>query len=364
MIFPLLALLVASRPIVADPLLFLGTYTKSSSEGIYAYRLEQSTGKLLPLGLVAKAENPSFLAIHPNGKFLYAVDEKAQGSVVAFAINRDSGKLTELNSASTKGDDPCHLMVDSTGQFLIAVNYSSGSTIRIPILADGKLGDPGAFVKHAKPEGLPGSDPARQKDAHAHSINFSPDGRFAFVADLGRDELITYRVDQGGLTPSSVTKIEPGSGPRHFTYNPSRNTAFVINELKSTVTVLGVNSKDGTFKTRQTISTLPADFKGKSFCAEVQMHPSGKFVYGSNRGHNSITIFKYSGGKLTFVGTESTRGDWPRNFAIDPSGKFLIAENQNSNSIAVFKIDPKTGKLKPVGDTIEAGSPVCIKFLK
>jgi 6-phosphogluconolactonase len=362
---PILTLLAAWHTVAADPIVFIGTYTKPPSEGIYAFRLDEATGHLTALGLAAKVANPSFVAIHPNGKFLYAVTEASAGAVTAFSIDRSSGRLGELNRASTKGDGPCHLSVDPGGHFLIAVNYGSGSTVRIPLEADGRLGEPGAFVQHAKPEAVAGWDPERQKGPHAHSVNFSPDGRFAFVADLGRDEVITYQVDQGGLAPAGVTRIAAGSGPRHFAFHPSGKTAYVINELRSTVTVLSYEAKLGAFKERQTISTLPAGFTGTSNTAEVQVHPSGKFLYGSNRGHDSITIFKIApDGQLTFVGTEPTRGTWPRNFGIDPTGKFLIAANQNSNTIAVFKIDLNTGKLSAIGDTIPVGSPVCVRFLK
>lgn len=360
MLAPLLAVLTT---VASDPIVWIGTYTKAPSEGIYAFRLDSKTGRLAPLGLAAKVANPSFVALHPNGRFLYAVTEESTGMVTAFSITgRDKAKLAELNRVPTKGNGPCHLTVDRTGKFLIAVNYGGGSTVRIPIQDDGRLGEPSAFVQHEKP-----SAPAdRRQDApHAHSVNFSPDGRFAFVADLGRDEVITYRVDGGGLAPAQVAHLEPGSGPRHFSFHPSGKAAYVINELKSTVTVFDYEASTGKLTTRQTISSLPADFKGASYTAEVLVHPSGKFLYGSNRGHNSIAIFSIGHDhKLKFVGTESTHGEWPRNFGIDPSGHFLIAANQNSNTLAVFRIDTHTGKLAPVGDTISLGSPVCVKFQK
>ena len=361
----LITLLAAT--LALDPVVLIGTYTntKAPSEGIYAYRLDSKTGAMQPLGLAAKVASPSFVALHPNGKFAYAVTEEGPaGSVTAFAIDAGKAKLTELNRVPSKGKDPCHLNVDRSGKFLIVVNYSSGSTTRIPIGPDGRLGENSISIQHAKPAGGPGTDTKRQEGPHAHSVNYTPDGKFAMVADLGRDEMIAYKLDGGGLDAGPVTHIAAGSGPRHFAFHPSGNVAYSINELRSTVTVFDY-AGGGVLKEKQTVSALPADFKGVSYTAEVQVHPSGKFLYGSNRGHNSIAIFSIAAdGKLTFVGTESTRGKWPRNFGIDPTGQWLIAANQNSNDIAVFKIDVKTGKLTPVGDMISLSAPVCVKFLK
>jgi 6-phosphogluconolactonase len=365
MLITLLSVLFAfEAPPASGPLVFIGPYTKPPSEGIYAFRLDSKSGSLQPLGLAAKVSNPSFVAIHPNGKFLYAVSENGTGVVTAFAIDREQGKLTELNHAPSKGDGPCHLSVHRSGRFLIAVNYGSGSVTRIPIDANGRLGEATTSVQHAKPTGGPGTDPKRQEGPHAHSVNFSPDGRFAIVADLGRDELITYKVDAEGLDQAQVVRLTPGSGPRHLSFHPSGTTAYAINELKSTVSVFDYDSLDGVLKEKQTISTLPVGFKGENSTAEVLVHPSGKFLYGSNRGHNSIAMFAIEhGGKLRFIGTEPTRGEIPRNFGIDPTGRWLIAANQNSNSIVVFEIDQKTGKLKAAGDPVAVGSPVCVRFL-
>jgi len=366
MLITTLAMLVAFEAQAASgPLVFIGTYTKAPSEGIYAFRFDSKTGHMEPLGLAAKVADPSFLALHPNGKFVYAVTEQRTGMVDAFSIDRATGKLTQLNQTTSKGDGPCHLAVDRGGKFLIVVNYGSGSVTRIPIDADGRLGEPSAFDQHAKPTGGAGTDPKRQNGPHAHSVNFSPDGQFAMVADLGRDEVTSYRVDRGELQKAEVANIAPGSGPRHLAFHPSGKNAYVINELRSTVTVFDYEARSGVLKETQTISALPEGFKGESFTAEVQVHPSGRFLYGSNRGHNSIAMFAIgTGGKLRFLGAESTRGNWPRNFGIDPTGKFLIAANQNSNTLVVFSIDQSTGKLTAVGDPITVGSPVCVKFLQ
>lgn len=360
----LITMLAATLALDASgPVVFIGTYTKAPSEGIYAYRLDSKTGQLQSLGLAAKVANPSFVAFHPNGKFLYAVTEEGVGAVTAFSIDRDKAKLTKLNSMVSKGDSPCHLNVDRSGKFLIVVNYTSGSTTRIPIGSDGRLGEPSVFVQHAKPSGGPGTDPKRQEGPHAHSVNYTPDGQFAMVADLGLDEVIAYKLAGGGLDAGPVAHIAPGSGPRHFAFHPSGKTAYVINELRSTVTVFDYAGA-GVLKEKQTLSALPADFKGTSYTAEVQVHPSGKFLYGSNRGHNSIAMFAIEGdGKLRFIGTEPTRGDWPRNFGIDPTGQWMIAANERSSTITVFRIDQKTGKLTAVGEPIAVASPVCVKFL-
>jgi 6-phosphogluconolactonase len=226
------------------------------------------------------------------------------------------------------------------------------------------LGEPSAFEQHGKPAGGAGTDPKRQEGPHAHCVNFSPDGKFAMVADLGLDEVITYKVDGGGLVNVQTAHVAPGSGPRHFALSPSGKVAYVVTELKSTVVVFDFNPQTGALKEKQTISALPSDFKGTSYGAEIAVHPSGRFLYTSNRGSNSIAMFAIeNGGKLKFLGIESTRGDWPRNFGIDPTGHWMIASNQNSNTIAVFQIDQKSGKLKPVGNTVQVGSPVDIEFL-
>ena len=362
----LITLLAAAALAQEGPVVLIGTYTnaKMPSEGIYAFRLNSKTGAMQPMGVAAKVKSPSFVALHPNGKFAYAVTEEgAEGSVTAFALDKATGKLTFLNNVPSKGKDPCHLNVDKSGRFLIVVNYSSGTTTRIPLGADGKLGENSVSVLDGKPAGGPGTDPKRQETAHAHSVNYTPDGKFALVADLGLDEMISYKVDGPGLERGPVAHIAGGSGPRHFAWLPGGKVGYSINELRSTVTVYDY-AGEGVLKEKQTISALPPDFKGVSYTAEVQVHPSGKFLYGSNRGHNSIAIFSIAAdGKLTFIGTESTRGDWPRNFAIDPTGQWLIAANQNSNTMAVFKIDGKTGKLRPVGETISLGAPVCVRFL-
>jgi 6-phosphogluconolactonase len=353
-----------------DVLVYIGTYTGAKSKGIYAYRLDLSTGAMTSLGLVAETENPSFLAIHPNHYFLYAVSEmgdsgaQKDGSVTAFAIG-ETGKLRFLNQQSSGGQGPCYLVVDKTGRDVLVANYSSGSVSVIPVEPDGKLGKPSAFIQHH------GSsvDPERQKGPHAHSINVDAANRFAFAADLGLDKVLVYRFDpvKGTLLandPPSVS-VKPGAGPRHFAFHPGGHYAYVINEMHSTVTAFSYDPAAGVLKELQTISTLPEGFKAENSTAEVQVHPSGKFLYGSNRGHDSIAVFAIDPGKgtLRLVEQQSTQGKTPRNFGIDPSGRYLLAANQDSGTVVVFRIDPQNGRLSPAGQITEVPNPVCVKFL-
>jgi 6-phosphogluconolactonase len=379
--FASLLLIVLLTTFVATPalaaskyLVYVGTYTEegSKSKGIYAFRYDAATAQVTPLGLAVETTNPSFVALHPNGKFLYAVNEVGtykgpnSGGVSAFAIDKATGKLTFLNELPSRGADPCYITVDKTGKYVLVANYTGGSVIVYPILADGRLGEASAFVQHTGH----GTDPQRQEGPHAHFIDLSPDNRFAFVADLGLDELLVYKFDsaKGSLTPNDppFAKLDPGSGPRHFALRPDGNFAYVVSEMKGTVTVFANDARTGTLHSLQTISTLPKDYSGTIEDAEIQMHPSGNFVYASNRGEgNSIAVFAIdkSKGTLTPIEITSTQGKTPRSFEIDPTGKLLFAANQKSDNIVIFKIDPKTGKLTPTGQVLDVASPVCVKFL-
>jgi 6-phosphogluconolactonase len=352
-------------------LVYIGTYTRENSKGIYTCRLDAATGKLSALALAAETINPSFLTLHPNGKFLYAANEtpnyegKAGGSLTGYAIEPSTGKLTLLNTVSSRGAGPCYVAVDKSGKSLLAANYGGGSVVAVPVRDDGRLGEASAFVQHT------GSsvNPKRQQAPHAHSINLSRDNRFAVAADLGLDQLLVYAFDpvKGSLVPNdpAFAKLNPGAGPRHFAFHPDGRYGYVINELQSTVTALAYEASRGVFKEIQTITTLPENFQGNNSTAEVQVHPTGKFLYGSNRGHDSIAVFAIDSNKGTLTSIEqvSTQGKTPRNFGIDPTGSYLLAANQNSNNIVVFAIDPKTGRLTPTGQVLEVGSPVCVKFL-
>ena len=353
-------------------LLYVGTYTdKTTSKGIYAYRFNADTGKLDSLGLAAETTNPSFLAVHPNHRFLYAVNEvtnykgESSGAVSAFSIDPATGKLTLLNEVPSGGADPCYITLDKTGKYVLVANYTGGSIAAFPVLEDGRLGKASAFVQHAGH----GTNPERQEGPHAHSIDLSADNRFALVDDLGLDELLVYRFDSttGSLTPNDprFAKLDAGAGPRHFAFHPGGNFAYVVSELASAVTVFSYDEATGSLRSLQTISTLPKAFTGRNDDAEIQVHPSGKFLYASNRGHDSIAVFTIDPlkGTLTPVDDVLTQGKEPRSFEIDPTGALLFAENQNSGTIVIFRIDQKTGRLTPTGQTLEVGAPVCVKFV-
>ncbi len=347
-----------------DRIAYIGTYTRGASKGIYAYRFQPSSGKLTEIGLAAETPNPSFLAVHPNGKFLYAANETKDGTVTAFSIDAASGKLTQLNQVSAKGSGPCHVALDKTGKVLFVANYNNGSIAAYPVGADGKLGEASAAIQHT------GSsvNPQRQRGPHAHSVNVSPDNKFLLVADLGLDEILTYRIDtaKGTLTPGDppYTKIAGGSGPRHFAFDPKGKFAYVCDEMVSKVTAFTYDAAKGSLTEIETVSMVPKDFTGNNSAAEIFVHPNGRFLYASNRGHDSIVVFAIDEkkGTLTPVDWTSTQGKTPRNFAIDPTGRYLFAANQDSGNIAVFRIDAKTGKLTPTGDNLQVPFPVCVVF--
>jgi 6-phosphogluconolactonase len=348
---------------------YFGTYTsgKNSSKGIYRSVLDTETGELSAPVLAAEAENPSFIEIHPGGKFLYAVSESGDaGTVSAFAIDPDTGNLKLLNSRPSGGSGPCHVNIDRSAKNVLVTNYGSGSASVIPIKSDGSLAEPTGFVQH---EGA-SVNPQRQNGPHAHSVNLSPDNRFAFVADLGLDKIMIYKlnVEKGTITANdpAFAKVKPGAGPRHFAFGIDGRYAYVINELDGTVTAFAYEPASGTLTEIQSITTLPDGFAGSSSCAEVRVHPSGRFLYGSNRGHDSIAVYRIdpAKGTLTFVEHERAGIKTPRNFNIDPTGKFCLVANQDGNSVIVFRIDQKTGALEPTGHKISIGRPVCIRFLQ
>jgi len=352
-------------------LVYIGTYTQGESKGIYAYRFDAETGQSTSLGLAAATTNPSFLVIHPNHRFLYAVNEvadydgKASGGVSAFVIDQQTGKLTLANEVASLGADPCYVSLDNAGKYVLVANYTGGSVAVFPVMENGGLGKASAFVQHS------GSsvNPRRQEGPHAHWIGVSPDNRFAIAADLGLDELIVYPFEahQGTLAPNhhQWAKLVPGAGPRHFVFHPNGKFAYVIDELYSTIAEFSYDAAKGSLHELQTVSALPKDFGGYNDAAELQVHPTGKFLYASNRGHDSIAVFAIDAatGALTPVEYVATQGKTPRNFAIDPTGSYLFAANQDSNNIVIFRIDPQTGRLTPTGQVLEAPSPVSITFM-
>jgi 6-phosphogluconolactonase len=351
---------------------YVGTYTAegSDSKGIYAYRFESGSARLTPIGLVAETVNPSFLAVHPNHRFLYAVNEvgnyqgEKSGAVSAFAIDHASGKLTLLNQVASTGGDPCYISLDKAGKHVLVANYAGGSVAVFPVLEDGRLGEASAFVQH----GGRGTNPERQEGPHAHSIDLSPDNRFAIVDDLGLDESLVYGFDvvKGSLAVDpTIAKADNGAGPRHFAFHPNGRFAYVINEMQSAVSVFRYNQVTGGLLKLQTISSLPKDFSGHSEAAEIQVHPSGRFLYASNRGHDSIAVFSIdqNKGTLTPIEYAPTKGASPRNFEIAPDGALLFAANEKSDNIVLFKINPKSGRVTPTGKVLEMAQPVCIRFV-
>lgn len=349
--------------------LFVGTYTSGKSEGIYSYFINPDFGKLNRSNSF-KSVNPSFLAIDESKRFLYAVNEvsefagKPGGAVSAFAADYSKASLTFLNQEATLGADPCYATVDGKRKNLLVANYTGGSVTVLPIHPDGSLGAATDVKQHE------GSGPKeQQKGPHAHCIILDRSERHALVADLGIDKIMIYDYDgsRGKLTPNKqpFAQLQAGAGPRHLTFHPNGDFLYAINELDSTLTSFKYDDDDGTLKHIETVSTLPSYFKGVSYCADVHIHESGKFLYGSNRGHNSIVVFRIDrgNGKLQLVEHVWTQGDWPRNFAIDPYGRFLFVANQRSDNVVTFSIDQETGHLELTRLFEEIPSPVCLKFL-
>jgi len=350
---------------------YVGTYTRRGSEGIYVYTFDPSSGALSAVGVAKGIVNPSFLAIAPSRRYLYATSEVSTfgdspgGGVSAFQIDQETGLLTLLNQQASHGAAPCHLSVDQTERVVLVANYSGGNVAVLPMEQDGSLAPATDIVQHR------GSSvhPTRQQGPHAHSITIDPTNHYAFAADLGIDKLMVYRLDldRDRLVPHDTPSVpvRAGAGPRHFAFDPAGKYAYLINELDSTVTVFGYDADRVRLETLQTISALPQGFGGENTCADVHLSPSGQFLYGSNRGHDSIAVFRVDGatGQLTSVGHTSTQGRTPRNFAIEPSGRFLLAANQDSDTIVSFWIDEQTGELEPTGAVTEVPLPVCVRFV-
>lgn len=368
--FALLGMLLLSTAVAQTHRVYFGTYTDNNSRGIYTCTFDDNTGKLSPVELAGECKNPSFVAIHPNGKYLYAVSEVGDfqgnrtGGIQAFRIG-DRGGLEPLNAVESSGQGPCHLTVDADGRHVLVANYNSGSVSVVRLAEDGTLGNRTAFVQHMGS----GADPARQDGPHAHCIHLDSNNRFVFACDLGLDQIRIYRFDRarGELESADppYASSPAGGGPRHFSWHPSGKFAFANNELSSSVTGYAYDG-GGHLRPINTVSTLPSDFDGKNnTTAEVQVHPSGRFLYCSNRGHDSLALMSIDSdsGKLAFVEAKSSGGKTPRNFAISPSGKFVISANQSTNNVVVFTITEETGRLVPSDQSLNVPTPVCIKFL-
>ena len=353
---------------------YIGTYTRRESfvdgkaEGIYIYHLDPGSGELTYAATVTGdgTVNPSFLALSPDNSCLYAVNEITggkgpHGTVSAFAIDPVTRDLSYLNQQSTHGLAPCFARIEPQGRYCLVANYETGSVCVLPILKDGRLGDATDTVKFSGS----GPNPERQEGPHAHMVLPSPDQRFILVVDLGTDRLMAFHLDmeRGTLSPadSPWTQLPPGTGPRHLVFHPHRPIAYVINELQSTISVFRYMEQQGRFEASQTISTLPEDFKGKNLGAEIKIAPSGRFVYASNRGHDSLAIFAadQETGQLSLVGHESTQGVGPRDFTIDPSGALLLVANQDTDTVVTFWINQDSGKLQATGHVAAVPTPVC-----
>jgi 6-phosphogluconolactonase len=352
------------------PLLYIGAYTSDKNKGITVCRLDPATGAITDMTLAAETPNPTFLELHPTGKFLYAVNEIGNyqgakaGSIVSYSIDRATGKLTELNRVSTKGPGPCHVSIDKSGRMAMIANYGGGSIASYRILEDGKLSEAVSFFQHERTGPVV---QGRQQGPHAHSVNATPDNKYAVVCDLGLDQVLIYTINpaKGSMEKHKAVNLASGAGPRHFAWHPSARYGYSVNELNSTVTAFLYDREAGALDEIQSLSTLSEDFKGNNSTAEIRVHPSGKFLYASNRGDDSIAVFTIDrdNGKLQRIDRTSTQGVTPRNFFIEPSGRWLLAANQQTDNIIVFEIDTKTGKLKTTGKGVTVGAPVCLRTL-
>jgi 6-phosphogluconolactonase len=348
---------------------YVGAYTSTSSKGIYQVQLDPATGAVTAPALAVETTNPSFLALHPNGRVLYAVGEvgdfdgKASGFVAAFAIDPESHALTLLNWQPSEGGGPCHLVVDRAGKHVLVANYGGGNVAVLPLDPDGRLRPASSVQVHAGA----GANAARQAKPHAHGIYLDAAERFAYAPDLGADKVFVYRYDNtaGTLTPHGAGVLEPGSGPRHLTLDRDGRRMFVINELSNTVTVFEVDPGQGTLTRRESVTTLPPGVTGASYTAEVALSPDGRFLYGSNRGHDSIAVFSVEkgSGRLGLSGHVPAGGQFPRHFALDSTGRWMLVAHQNSDSIAVFRVDPTTGVPSALGAKVSIGKPVCVLFV-
>ncbi len=374
---PFIALLTLLSSIMAlaapQTIAYVGTYTGGKSQGIYAYRVATPAGgdpSFVPLGLAVATTSPSFLAIDRARRLVFAVNETSSfndqptGAVSAFSADPATGRLTLINQQPSHGKSPCHVVLDPTGKFLLVANYSSGTVAVFPVAADGHLGAASSVIQHAGH----GPDAQRQKDAHAHCVTFDPAGRFVFVCDLGIDRVVAYQLDAAGkltAVESAGATLKPGSGPRHLVFGVDGKFAYVFNELSASVTAFSYDATTGRMTETQTLSSLPADFTGDKSGAEIEVHPNGKWLYASNRGHNSIALFAIDpvNGTLVFAAAQSSEGRTPRHFALLPDGRHLVVANQDTDSLQLYRVDQATGRLQPAGGLIETPKPVFAGFL-
>jgi 6-phosphogluconolactonase len=344
---------------------YFGTHRAGSNIGFSLAHFDTDTGALTKPEFLIEAKEPAFFTIHPDGRHLYTCNSGSPGGVSAYEIDPHTGRLTLLNQQPAGGADTSYISLDKTERYALSANYAGGNIAVFALRPDGILGERTAFVQHT------GSsvNPQRQTHAYAHSIITDPSNRFALAADLGVDKVFVYQFNEkdGSLKPNDPPSatVAPGSGPRHVKFHPNGRWVYVINEIASTVTAFNWNSTNGTLAEFQTVSTLPADFKGTSTCAEVEVHPNGKFLYGSNRGHDSLAVFAVDqkSGKLTLIEHVPSGGKTPRNFAFDPTGKWILCTNHGSDNAVVFRVDENTGKLTQTGQPVPVPNPFCERFL-
>jgi len=347
-------------------IVYVGTYTgPGKAEGIGVFRMDQATGALTHLQTLSGVDNPSFLALHPNGRSLYAANESGDADggpgISAFAVDQETHTLMPLNRQPAHGTSPCYVSLDSAGRSVLLANYGNGTVSVYPVQEDGSLDEASHVVQH-----VGGGSTRRQAGPHAHSIVMDPAGKYVLSADLGCDRIFVYLLQDGRLSPNDVpyAQISSGAGPRHIAFHPNGRFVFVNGEIDSTVSAFAYDAERGALQVVDTRSTLPAGFSGNNSTAQVAVHPNGRFVYVSNRGHHSIAIFAIDPdqGTLRPLGHESTQGKTPRNFNLDPSGTFLLAANQDSGTIVSFRIDGQTGQLAATGQVTEIPAPVCVLF--
>lgn len=364
-------LALAFAPVLSAQIVYIGAYTNvPNSKGINAFRFDAATGNLAPLGLMSETVSPSFLALAPNGKFLYAVNEtdtfsgKPGGAVSSFSLDRATGKLTFLNQVASQGAAPCHIVIDPTGKAAIVANYNGGNFSSFPILPDGKLADAASVMQDTGT----GPNHARQAGPHAHQTVIS--GNLVLGADLGTDHLQLFHLDAASarLTPATpdFAAVTPGFGPRHMAISADKKFIYVLSEMTAAVAVMEYDAVKGPGKLISTVSALPADFHGSNTAAEITLDAKGRTLYTSNRGHDSIAVFSVDSksGAIKLTANVKTGGRTPRHFTLDPTGKFLLVANQDTNNIVVFRVDQATGALTPTGNTVTTGAPVDILFLK
>lgn len=369
---PVLLMLTAAMCVhAADPLVFISSFASGDKAAIHSFAFDPEHGTLKPLKRTTDLQNPFFLAIAPDKQHLYAIDTAKfggpeDGFVAAYAIEERSGELRRLNKASTRGTASCYLSVDATNRTVLVANYSSGNIAALPVKSDGSVEEAASFIQH---EGS-SVNPERQKGPNAHSIVISPDNRFVLVADLGIDKIMIYRLDatKAELKPNEAqpsAKQKPGSGPRHITFHPNGKLVYVINELSNTVTVFGFDAGKGTLSEKQTISTLPTGFTGRSYTADVKVTPNGKFLFGTNRGHDSIASYRIADdGTLSLLKIDPSLGKGPQNLLIMPDGRWLLCANMPGNQVVVFSIEGSTGALKAAGNPVEMPMPSCIRYME